>query len=245
MSESSSDILLISVNIQGSRNLDLVLPFLKKEMPDVLCVQELFEVDLPLFAEGLGMKTSLFVPVCLYSQDGPPKPWGIGLFSKLPARNVSEVFYSGSREDLMVHVQGDMSTRHGALAYGTFRKDGQDFTVGTLHFTWTPDGEADDLQRRDLETLFGILERFPEIIFCGDFNAPRGREIFDAIAARYKDNIPGEYKTSIDGNIHRAGPLPYVVDGLFTTPQYVAENTRLVDGVSDHMAIVSRIRKIS
>jgi hypothetical protein len=33
----------------------------------------------------------------------------------------------------------------------------------------------------------------------------------------------------------------YVVDGLFTTPEYKATDVGLVDGVSDHMAIVATI----
>lgn len=34
-----------------------------------------------------------------------------------------------------------------------------------------------------------------------------------------------------------------MVDGLFTTSDYKASNVRLVDGVSDHMAIVADIYK--
>jgi len=34
-----------------------------------------------------------------------------------------------------------------------------------------------------------------------------------------------------------------MVDCLFSTPAYKASNVKLVDGVSDHMAIVAEIRK--
>jgi hypothetical protein len=34
-----------------------------------------------------------------------------------------------------------------------------------------------------------------------------------------------------------------MVDGLFTTPVYQTSNVKLVDGVSDHMAIVAEIHK--
>jgi hypothetical protein len=34
-----------------------------------------------------------------------------------------------------------------------------------------------------------------------------------------------------------------MVDGLFTTPAYEAQDVKLVDGVSDHMAVVAPITK--
>lgn len=100
------------------------------------------------------------------------------------------------------------------------------------------------MQQRLLPKLLETLGSFPELILAGDFNAPRGGEVFGTIAARYKDNIPPEYKTSIDGGLHRAGKLEYMVDGLFTTPQYIASKVRLIDGVSDHMAIVAEINRV-
>ena len=54
------------------------------------------------------------------------------------------------------------------------------------HFTWTPNAEVNEMQRQDLPTLFASLDRVPEFILCGDFNAPRGKEIFDTIATVYK-----------------------------------------------------------
>lgn len=62
-------------------------------------------------------------------------------------------------------------------------------------------------------------------------------------AQNLKDNVPETYRTSIDGNIHRAGPLPLMVDCLFTTPGYTAADVVLKDGVSDHMAVAGEIRK--
>lgn len=81
-------------------------------------------------------------------------------------------------------------------------------------------------------------------MLAGDFNAPRGGESFSAIAARYRDNIPPNYQTSIYAPLHRSGQdLELMVDGLFTTPGYRAENVELTSGMSDHYAIVADIEK--
>ena len=92
-----------------------------------------------------------------------------------------------------------------------------------------------------VKRLLACLEPEEEFTLCGDFNAPRGGEIFTALAMRYQDNIPLEYASSIDGNLHRKGPLPYMVDGLFTTPSYIASDVSLQSGVSDHCAILATV----
>ena len=74
-------------------------------------------------------------------------------------------------------------------------------------------------------------------------NAPRGNETFSRLEEKYKDNIPREYKTSIDQNLHKVKGIQFMVDGLFTTPVYKASNVKLVDGISDHMAVVAEINK--
>jgi hypothetical protein len=77
----------------------------------------------------------------------------------------------------------------------------------------------------------------------GDFNAPRGKEIFSIFTEKLKDNIPLNYETSLDENLHRAGKLTYMVDGCFTTPEYVASDVELRFGVSDHAAVLATITK--
>ncbi len=233
---------LISVNIEGQLHLDRVIPFLKSENADVVCLQEVYEPDFAMIAQSLGMK-GMFAPMTLIQHDkktGPNIPWGIGLLSRLPITDVNERYYYGSRGTLQVCVD-NIKTIYKVLLAGVLEKDGVSYTVGTTHFTWTPDGQADEHQRRDMPALLAVLKKFPEIVFCGDFNAPRGREMFTILASRYKDNIPPEYNTSIDPKLHRDGPLQLVVDGLFSTPQYLASNVRLVTGVSDHCAIVADI----
>ena len=232
---------LVSVNIEGDRHLDRVLPFLAERAPDVVCVQELFEKDVPHFESAIG--SGVFVPMTRHR----PTLQGIGIFSVFLGRSQS-FHYAGGSEDLVNFDTTSMEARHRTqrrvLLTAEITKDGVLFKIGTTHFTWTPDGEADEYQRADLAGLFTSLEHEDEIVFCGDFNAPRGKEIFSAIAARYHDNIPPHYTTSLDSALHRAGPLPYMVDGLFSTPGYAVTNVELVCDVSDHCAIVADIERV-
>ena len=114
------------------------------------------------------------------------------------------------------------------------------FTIGTTHFPWTPDGSASDHQRQACDQLLAVLGH-RELLLCGDFNAPRGGEIFTRLAIHWHDNIPANYTTSIDPKLHSAGPLQLMVDGVFSTPCYQIRDVVLHQGVSDHCAITAKV----
>ncbi|MDO8470598.1 MAG: endonuclease/exonuclease/phosphatase family protein [bacterium] len=243
---------LVSINIEMKERVDLVRAFLEEEQPDVACLQEVYEEDLHYLAEKLGMNAAFGQMALMGSENGiepPLVPFGVAMLSRLPVQDLRRAYYLGNENDVKEYAfKGHPGDFYRLFLHANFQKGDSSFTIGTTHFTWTPDGEADDLQRKDLKNLLAVLKDIPEVVCCGDFNAPRGREIFDTIASYYKDNIPSRYTTSIDVDLHRAGDklrgAPLMVDGLFTTPAYQCLNIRLQEGVSDHMAIVAEISKI-
>ena len=240
---------LISLNIEMKKHLDLVQAFLKKEQPDVICIQEVYEEDLRDLGENLQMNVVFGQMVLMGRQnqmEPPLVPFGIGILSRLPMHTIGRAYYKGSEEGAKQYTfKGDPGDYYRLLLYVNFVKGKSDVIIGTTHFTWAPDGEANDTQRTDLKELLIVLKQIPEIVCCGDFNAPRGTEIFDTIAQFYKDNIPSHYVTSIDSDLHRLGEKlrekHLMIDGLFTTPGYQCSNVRLQEGVSDHMAIVAQV----
>jgi endonuclease/exonuclease/phosphatase family metal-dependent hydrolase len=238
---------LVSLNIERDKHLDLVIPFLREHPADIVCIQELFGRDIPALEEALSAKC-FFAPSTLYPTLEGPIPEGVAIFSRHPVSDVSIVPYAGREGDLVVFAEekspeAKVKTQKYELLTGVVEKDGARFRVATTHFVWTPDGEADDTQRAAVERMLAEIRNLGETILCGDLNAPRGKEIFARIESEMKDNIPAQYETSIDGAIHRAGPLPVMVDGLFTTPGYAASDVSLVSGVSDHCAITATIEE--
>ncbi len=236
---------LISVNIEKHRHIDRVLKFLKREGPDVVCLQEILEEDFPLFLSEMEMRGK-YVPMTrvLPSFGGYTQKVvsGIATISKYPFSDEVH-YYNGTEKFVPDFNKEDPGSYNRMLLVCVIEKNGKKFSVANTHFTWTHEGHIDDWQRRDIATLLHCLKKYPEIILCGDMNAPRGREIFNLLASNYKDNIPPEITTTIDKNLHRAGDLQYVVDVLFSTSKYIVENVGIKDGVSDHMAVVAEIRK--
>ena len=243
----SSFLKLISLNIEGDKHIPDVLAFLKREKPEVVCLQEVYLQDFEFFKKELGMKGehALMIKKPLYTKKdtGVPFPYGICLLNKYPFQQFRQSYYHGNAASVPELQKEDPNKEYGVLLYGTLEKENVKFTIGTTHFTWTPNGQADERQREHLSALLKILKGIPEIVFCGDFNAPRGRKIFAKIAQQYIDHIPKKYATSINKDVHQKGGLQLMVDGLFSTPHYKTRNVRLVKAGSDHLAITAEIAR--
>ncbi len=246
MTASGVSIKLVSLNVERSKHLDLVENFFVSEMPDVVCLQELMQEDIPRLLTPLGNPIYVFEPMALRPDEPPSVTMGIGVFSRFPIVEKSVRYYVGEPGVLRDSMQNDPSTYNNLnriVLAADIQKDGRVFRIATTHLTWTPDGESNDEQRRDAAALLRVLEEFDEFVLCGDFNAPRGGEIFSMFASRYKDNIPPHYTSSLDPELHRAGPLELMVDGIFSTPSYAVSGVELISGVSDHKALVATVSK--
>ncbi len=242
---------LISINIENNLHTETVLALLRKEKPDVVCLQELLEEDFDFYKKELGFEGVHQVWSYWNNQKNYPqltgKRQGVAIFAKKIVDSGS-VFYIGNEENMSKpfdeYLAKEYSQKNRALAWANVQGDeGKPFRFITTQLPVTHEGEVTAVQIEAIEALLRELKNLGEFVLCGDTNAPRGREAFSRLAEKYKDNIPLEYKTSIDQNLHKVKGIQFMVDCLFTTSSYKASNVRLVDGVSDHMAVVAEINK--
>lgn len=238
----SEDLKIISLNIEFNKHYSLIFPFFFNENPDVILLQEVLEEDLLLFQKNLQMDF-VFVPLAKIKFSGTVKILGIATFSKFKIFKKEVLYFRGDKKKIPTLDQTEPEKMNRAILVTWIKKSSKQFVCINTHFTWTDGGVPTKVQKDDLEKMLKLLKNYKEFVLCGDFNAPRGREVFDKLASVYKDNIPKNIATTIDKDIHRAGDLKVVVDGLFTTKEYLAENVRVVGGVSDHMVIVSSVDK--
>jgi endonuclease/exonuclease/phosphatase family metal-dependent hydrolase len=240
---------LVSVNIESHKHLDKVMKLLQAEQPDVVCLQEVFQVDLPFFTEALDMEGHFLsladIDHATNYQFDPLGIWGVAILTKLPHTEFQDAYYvrHDDKESAKIQDFEPNSVDRGVI-WTTVTKDDQPFTIATTHFTWSEEGSSTELQAQNLKDLLAILQPLPELILCGDFNAPRGKATFQTLADHYTDNIPAQYTSSLDPELHRVGHLQLMVDGLFTTPHYQTKNVRLATGVSDHQAIVGEVERV-
>jgi endonuclease/exonuclease/phosphatase family metal-dependent hydrolase len=237
---------IFCLNIEFDRHLDRVIPFLKAQKADVVLLQEVLVKDIPFLETALNMKSvSAYMNVRQWK--GVPQKSALVTFSALPILNSDSAYYRGDKDRLLLIHEGEApevvaEKTARAILVTEVMKDGQLYRLINTHFTWSPKGQPTEEQHQNLETLFHLLSPLPDFILCGDFNAPRGTAIFDALASRYKDNIPAEVTTTIDKNLHRAGDLQLVIDGFFTTPPYYVESIDVLGNLSDHMGILAKVK---
>ncbi len=236
---------LIQLNIEESRHLGRIIPFLEERQSDILCLQELNKKDIPHILDALSETTTyVFAPMMHTSEEAVI---GIGIFSSHPLQETFILPYTDPSGQKHIRDNTDIHTKHATetrvIAGADIETDEGIFRILTTHFTWSAEGQPDDYQRKDMVSLLSQLDILNDFVLTGDFNAPRGGEIFALLAEKYIDHVPLKYKTSIDGTLHKAGPLPYMVDGIFSTPAYEVTDVEMICGVSDQCALIAHITK--
>ena len=238
---------LATLNIEQDKHLDRVENFLRTTRPDIVCLQELMERDIPKIEKALQAQIT-FAPMTIHQTQSTPGVLGVGTCSRLPIRTSHIYQYYGKEGGLVLHDETSEISRIETTCFVVLvsdieTKDGL-VRIATTHLPKSDVGsDTTDSQREAVTNLLARLAPEGDLVLCGDFNAPRGQEIFSTLAARYKDNVPPHYTTSIDGALHKAGPLPFMVDGIFSTPGYAITSVEMKDGISDHCALVADISK--
>ena len=215
----------------------------------MICLQEVFEEDFHTLRRQFDMQ-GIFMPAVWIDSPGKPGfdkqgPFGIALFSRLTGKFGGN-YYFKRRGSILPQYCGKPNAGHRCLIW---QKIDNGPLITTTHFTWSKNGEATKKQRRELASLFKLIDKSRPDIVCGDFNAPRGGEIWTAISQKLIDNIPPEVKTTLDPIFHYAHGIKLVVDGFFTlVPRRVqgfappnnamrVKSLKLIGGVSDHLAV--------
>lgn len=246
---------LISLNVEGNKHWERIMPFLERERPDVLCLQELFDRDAHVLKERFGYEM-LFEPMTLDPYDQEGREWipqGIGMFSTRPFSTTgNSVYYSPSAVLERYDRDNKPGTCRGTLLWASVEVDSTEFLIATTHLAVTADGQTDPPQTANFNALLDVVSTLPPHSICGDFNMPRGyNDLYPRMIAQYADRIPEEYACSLDLDIHRGGKDlvqrshigRFMVDYIFTQPPYTTLSVRLQFGVSDHAAVIGELAR--
>jgi endonuclease/exonuclease/phosphatase family metal-dependent hydrolase len=226
---------LLTLNIEGDRHLDRVCRALAEHRPEVVCLQEVFEATCPQLA-AVGPYRVAYAPTARKNTTrsiAPEQNWGVAVLTRAPVLAHTVLPYAA-----------DPATRR-VVVVTEVAHEGCAFRIATTHFTWSPGGQSSDEQREDFVRLSRVMRGFPDYVLCGDFNAPRGGEIFSRFVAELGlvDHLPPEVSTTIDPGYHRAGALELVVDTVFSTPEYRVTGVEVLEGLSDHKGILAGIER--
>lgn len=226
---------LASLNIHQFLHREETLRALLATDADVICMQEVPESAMSELEHVLGATGNL-VPMGNFPDVG--EAVGVAMFVR---RGLLLQSQAHRYHESVVTQPLSFSDCDRILQYAVIEKEGISYRVGHTHFVWTPNGESDERQFAAMERLLKFMEIFPDMVLCGDFNAPRGNGVWEILAKEFTDNIPPEVTTTLDEVLHRAAPLYFVVDGLFTKGRYAAHDVHVISGASDHKLITAHI----
>jgi endonuclease/exonuclease/phosphatase family metal-dependent hydrolase len=233
---------LLTLNIESDRHLDRVEAVIAEHLPDVVCLQEVLEPDCARLASAGGYDVKFTVSAHRPDWRGAHRHWGVAVMCRVPVRSRSEHYYS---EDLRIPVVREPNDVCRVVVVTELEYQGRPYRIANTHFTWSPDGHIIELQRDDFARLKRALSAYPDYVLCGDFNAPRGREMFGMFVDELglTDHLPASVTSTLDPQFHRVSTLQLVVDTIFSTPQYRVTQTRVLEGISDHKGILARIER--
>lgn len=242
---------LLSLNVEKNYHTELVDAFISAHQPDIWCAQEMCEHEFQNYCSTYGYQGA-FAPTCIVPPEygrGVQCVQGNAILSRFPiGAHETFIFRKADAElpTLNLTAKGShITTSHWLALLATIDIAGTAYHIGNVHFTWSRYSLSNAAQRHDMKLLIEKLQTFPDMLVAGDFNAARGRKTFALMADAFTDHIPLKYTSSIDPQFHKSGKaLPYMVDGLFSTPQYSVNHVRLVNGLSDHLAVVAEVIKI-
>lgn len=242
---------IISLNIEKDKHFEKHKDFFLNEQAEIICLQEVFEEDIEKYKKLLKINYHYFSPMGYhksFTKSSKMKTQGIAILSKYKFKisksyNIFEKQKNKSTPIWPIDLS-ESNKVHWKLIFVNIFINNKNYNIYTTHAPVTHHGDfISDLQREYFKNLKTILGCKKSLILTGDFNNPRGSELFDDLSKIYTDNIPKKYMTSIDNKIHRAGHknLQYIVDGFFTTKDVKVKKIRYQDKVSDHFAVIAEV----
>lgn len=236
---------LLTLNIEHDRHLDRVSDAIVTYLPDIVCLQEVFEKDCARLA-AVGDYQVKYAISALMPEGGrgnsSPRSWGVAVLTRVPVHRQTLAYYS---EDPRIRIFKESNDPRRLVLMTELEHEGRFYRVGTTHFTWSMNGAATDDQRADFTRLKQVLLPYPHYVLCGDFNSPRGREMFSRFTDELGlvDHLPADVQSTLDPKFHRVPTLELAVDTIFSTQEYRMTQVQVLDGLSDHKGILAQVER--
>lgn len=233
---------LLTLNIENDRHLARVHEALAEHQPDIACLQEVLEQDCAYLASSGGYHVKYALGGYQRGPGDSTRNWGVAVLSRVPVRRQTVSYYV---EDLRMRVLREPNDPRRASIVTELNHQGRDYRIATTHFTWTADGQINAQQKTDFARLRQQLADYPDYVLCGDFNAPRGREMYGKFVDELGliDHLPANVTSTLDPQYHRVATLELVVDLVLSTKDYRVLDTRLLSGISDHKGILAWVER--
>lgn len=260
---------IIHLNIERDKHLDSVFQLIKDKNPDVVCLEEAILEDIKKIALELKYEFA-FAPLFIIDEGDNKKEEGSAILSRFPIIEVNKYRYDDDKSNdvpvrTMSKINSDSKGKrpkdrflyHSTLLSISIKCDDFPLIIATTHFPVVDhstfglsDHELDDIENiKEIENAKNHLDRLVTIIrsinqpmiFTADLNNTRGEYVYNTVAHELIDIVPYTVVSTIDPKLHRCPDLNLLVDTIMTSPNIRVDEFEIVEGVSDHKALIASL----
>ncbi len=242
----------LTLNIlHGGKFLKSIVSFVKKEDPDIITFQEVYDTDAEtdkkylrsreLLKEKLGYPYLNYAPNFIHLTSGLEAGFGNMILSKFEITDSEVNFYMGS-EQLKYKGSLKSSLVPKNLQHVALNIKGKILNVFNNHGIWGRDGKDNKARLNMSKVIVSKVKNEKLVILSGDFNVNEGTKSIENIEKYLSNIFKGERVTSF--NMRRkpkkSGYGGAVVDFIFVSPDIkVLEHSQPDVDISDHFPLVA------
>lgn len=232
--------------------MDNLIAFLRQENPDVLAMQEVYDVRDPTLAprfrsiavlqDALGLGHVAFAPTHNEVTDGRTLPTGNAVLARFPIARQESWFFDVPFQERYINTGRGDTHFPCNLQRVELDLDGKPFHVFNTHGIWYEHGRDNPRRLQMGQTIVDRMAGIQPAILCGDFNVNEGTETINRLGERLHNVFAADRRTT-SFNVSRKPPgtgyATAVVDFIFTTPDIKILSHRQPDvDVTDHLPLV-------
>lgn len=242
----------VTLNIwDGGRLFDNAVAFIKKEDPDIVAMQEVYDGRNPKFENRFRTMDvfkkeftySAFSPVFLDTQDIGNVEQGNAIFSKFPISNPSVIFFDTPYGKFTSDNSEDFGRIPGILQQAISALNNIELNICNIHGIWGLDGEDNERRLKMSKAIIREIKNKENVILAGDFNVKPNTQTIRNIESHLKNIFKDELETTFNmKHKDNTGYATSVVDMIFVSKRFeiVDRYAPNVD-VSDHIPLVCEL----
>ncbi|MFA6193541.1 MAG: endonuclease/exonuclease/phosphatase family protein [Parcubacteria group bacterium] len=236
----------------GGKLFDPILEFIKKENPDILAVQEVYDAEdeslearfrsMEVIKEKCGFEYQFFSATCDAVLPEGKIPVGNAIFSHFPIVESNTIFYHSSfREvDNYENPGGDYSLTPRNIQHALIKVGETELNIFNTQGVWGKDSEDNENRLKMSKAIVEAVKCKQNAILCGDFNVFPNTETIRNIEKHLKNIFKDELETTFNVK-QKPNPIfaNFVVDMIFAS-----NDLKVIDhyapnvDVSDHLPLI-------
>lgn len=246
----------VTLNIwDGGRLFDNVVDFIKKEQPDIILMQEVYDGKnsklekrfrtVELFKKELRFPYSTFSSAFIDTQPIGDIEQGNAVFAKFPILNKKVVFLDKPYGKYDSQNPENFGLLPSMLQHAIILLDSVELNVFNIHGIWGIDGRDNDKRLNMSKIIANEIRDKSNVILAGDFNVEPNTRTIQSIEKYLKNVFKDQLSTTF--NIKRkkvvGGYVTSVVDMIL-----VSKNVKVLEhhcpkvDVSDHLPLVCTLK---